>query len=184
MIRNLSINKSHEKKEDDMKENKTNELLKIKSHTRPQKSNESVEVDLMSIVNEFCARFEKKGKSFVVRAESDRMSIINTSKKLYHSNTGSTTRNRKIQKKGKDSGKNFKSRNTQLLKELKRDLSADQFKAFKSSAKSFQSDKMSASDFVSLCLEEINIHRSILVKALRVLPNVEKREKALKILGL
>ena len=103
---------------------------------------------------------------------------------LYHSNTGSTTRNRKIEKKGKDSGKNFKSRNTQLLKELKRDLSADQFKAFKSSAKSFQSDKMSASDFVSLCLEEINIHQSILVKALRVLPNVEKREKALKILGL
>ena len=63
MIRNLSINKSHDKKEDDMKENKTNELLKIKSRTRPQKSNESVEVDLMSIVNEFCARFEKKGTS-------------------------------------------------------------------------------------------------------------------------
>ena len=120
------------------------------------KTNESVEVDLMSIVDEFCARFEKKQKkSRRVAPAADRKSK-----------------------------KNFKSRNAQLLKELKRDLSADQFKAFKSSAKSFQAEKISASEFVSFCLDEIYIHRDILVKALRVLPDVEKKEKALSILGL
>eukprot|EP00938_MAST-03A_sp_MAST-3A-sp1_P002842 g2842.t1 len=156
MIRNLST--KDEDAEKKMKENRTsNELLKIKSRTRPMKTNESVEVDLMSIVDEFCARFEKKQKK----------------------------KNRRVAPaENRKSKKNFKSRNAQLLKELKRDLSADQFKAFKSSAKSFQAEKISASEFVSFCLDEINLHRDILVKALRVLPDVEKKEKALSILGL
>ena len=44
-----------------MKENRTNnELLKIKSRTRPMKTNESVEVDLMSIVDERAFRRSRR----------------------------------------------------------------------------------------------------------------------------
>jgi len=156
MIRNLTFDdrgseKENTKTKDD---DETNGLLKIKSKTLPLKTNESVEVDLMSIVNDFCKRVEK-----------------------HRRRTTSSSSNTRREKK------HFKSKNVQLLKQLKRELSSNQLKAFKTCAKSFQSNKISANEFIEKCRNELQIDRAILIKALRILPNAEKKEKAMEALG-
>ncbi len=158
ILRSLSLesNKDEHKKYEKKNEEEESNLLKVKSRPRPSPTNESVEVDLLSIVNDFCRRHEKKCSKSSSRR---RVSESSASKK------------------------DFKSRNVALMKSLKHELSPRQFKEFKSLGKSYQSSGvLNAKEFVRKCLDDAKISPSTLSKALSILPNASKRKDALEAL--